>query len=131
MGETELLLWETARVAGAEAMDAARGATDPDAAERCRRIADEARARLGIAAGTGEPPSRPATPDMGVHRAAIGMVALGGALARCPDADADARALASRLLVLLRALQEEIIATDRARALARSPARGEQPGPPP
>ena len=109
MGETERLLWETARVAGGEAEEAAWDAVDPEAVERCRSIRDAARERLGEGpAGRTDLPYD-IFPDMGVHRAAMGMAALGDALSRCLDADADARALAGDLLVLLRTLQEEIL----------------------
>ena len=109
MGETETLLLETARVAGAEAVDAARGATDPAAEASCRRIRDEARARLGGAGDAERGAVTPCTPDRGIHSAALGMIALTAVLARCPDAEPDARALAARLLVLLRGIQEEIV----------------------
>ena len=107
MDETETLLRETARVAAGAGIAAARGARDDAAVARCRRIECEAAARLGRLPAGNEPPA--AEGDRGIRSTALGMAALGEAMACCPDADADARGLASRLLVLLRAIQDGII----------------------
>lgn len=107
MGETEALLRETVRVAAGAAMAAARGARDDAAEGLCRGIGAEASAWLGC--GIAEAEAAAAPGDLGIRSAALGMAALGEAMERCPDADAGARGLASRLIVLLRAIQDELI----------------------
>lgn len=107
MEETLTLLRETARVAAGEGGEAARLAAGGDDARACAQILDEARRRLAALAA--EPPReepfarRDGEPrERAIRCAAVGAIALGTALQDCPDADAEARGLASRLLVLLR-----------------------------
>ena len=105
MDETQRLLRETARVAAGEGGEAARLAAR-EASLRCAEIMDEARARLAALSaeapeGAAESPGG-ASAEKIIRCAAMGAIALGAALDANPDADADARALASRLLVLLR-----------------------------
>ena len=109
MEETLTLLRETARVAAGEGGEAARLAAGGDGARDCAVILDEACRRLS--ALSAEPPRQEraperegGSPERAIRCAAVGAIALGSALERCPDADADARGLASRLLVLLRGL---------------------------
>ena len=113
MEETLRLLRETVRVAAGEGARAARLSADRGAEVACGEILEAARRRL--AALSGELPEATVWDEGGdggaeraVRSAVVGTIALSAALDACPEADADARALASRLLVVLRDVMDGV-----------------------